>query len=276
MNIAISNIAWPRQEDPLVADCLARNGIVGIEVAPTKICPNMETAEISILKQYQTFWAQHGIQIVAAQALLFGRPDLTLFDDEPTRQATLRYLKTVIRVCVDLGASVLVFGSPKNRNRRDSDSEETLAIGVAFFGALAELAQKENAVIVIEANPKIYHTNYITSAQEALQLVTQVNHPHFQLHLDTGCMTLSHDDIRRSIHEGASVLKHFHVSEPHLDPIGNAGVQHELAAKALQEIHYPGWISIEMKERAPFSIQQIENAILKTTYLYGNTTTAAK
>jgi D-psicose/D-tagatose/L-ribulose 3-epimerase len=56
--------------------------------------------------------------VFAAQALLFGRRDLTLFDDADTRQRTLDYLCIMVRVCARLGARALVFGSPKNAIER--------------------------------------------------------------------------------------------------------------------------------------------------------------
>ena len=39
MKLAVSNIAWPREQDAAVADLLAGLGVTGIEVAPTKISP---------------------------------------------------------------------------------------------------------------------------------------------------------------------------------------------------------------------------------------------
>jgi len=39
MKLAVSNIAWPREQDAAVADLLREHGVRGIEVAPTKVWP---------------------------------------------------------------------------------------------------------------------------------------------------------------------------------------------------------------------------------------------
>ena len=53
-----------------------------------------------------------GVSVVALQALLFGRPDLVLFESPERRSATLDYLEGVLRLASWLGAGPLVFGSP--------------------------------------------------------------------------------------------------------------------------------------------------------------------
>ena len=86
MRLAVSNIAWPREQDAAVADVLAGLGVSGIEVAPTKIWPKPLEATDADVAAARRFWADRGIEIVAAQALLFGRPGLPLFESAETRQ----------------------------------------------------------------------------------------------------------------------------------------------------------------------------------------------
>ncbi len=261
MKLAISNIAWPIECDASVADILVELDIAGIEVAPTKIWPNPLTATDIEIDAYRDIWNQRGIEIVAAQALLFGRPDLTLFDNADVRRKALNYLRDVVRLCARLGARSLVFGSPKNRR---VESREPIAVwneAVEFFGRLGELATAEGAVVVMEANPPEYGADFVTRAAEALALVRAVNHPGFQLHLDTACMTLAGDDPTQSISEAASELAHFHISEPQLIPIGAGTVDHARFGSLLAKFGYDGWGSIEMKQINPFDVQSIRQAI---------------
>ncbi|HEV8612107.1 MAG TPA: hypothetical protein VGQ73_01275, partial [Gemmatimonadales bacterium] len=69
----------------------------------------------------------------------------------------------------------------------------------------------------------------------------------FQLHLDSGAMTLA-GDSSAAIASGHPP-RHFHISEPYLRPIGSHGVDHASFGAALRRIDYEGWCSIEM--RAP-------------------------
>lgn len=110
MKLAVSNIAWPVERDADVAALLTAMQVQGIEVAPTKIWPDPLAVTDAALDAYRKSWNDRGIEIVAAQALLFGKPELTLFDDSNIRTKTSAYLRKIIRLCGRLGCGALVFG----------------------------------------------------------------------------------------------------------------------------------------------------------------------
>lgn len=267
MRFAVSNIAWPRERDDAVAAVLNEHGVAGIEVAPTKLWPQPLQASDSEIDSVRRFWADRGIAIVAAQALLFGKPELTIFEAAATRAATLEYLRGIVQVCAKLGAGALVFGSPKNRRIGSLPLEEAMRIAAEFFRRLGEAAANAGTCIVMEANPPVYGADFITRAADAIDLVEHVNHPGFCLHLDTGCMTLVGDPIAETFSRGSKWMKHFHVSEPNLDPPGTSGtVDHAAFAKALRG--YGSWVSLEMREVQPFDLAAFTQSVrwLKTAY----------
>ena len=206
--------------------------------------------------------------VVAAQALLFGRPDLTVFESADARSRTLEYLRGVVRLCARAGARALVFGSPKNRriwSRKRADVQEE---AVDFFGRLGEAAAREGVVVVLEANPTEYGADFVTTAAEAVELVRAVDHPGFQLNLDSACMEMAGDNPGVVIPTVGPLLKHFHASEPNLAPLGQGSVDHSRFASALSGARYKGWISIEMRQAEPFDVTQIEQAVrqVRTSY----------
>ena len=115
MNLAISAIAWEPSEDDAAASILREHGFTGVELAPTKIFPRPHCAADAEIAACQEAWSRRGLRIVAMQALLFGRPELTVFGE--ARKQTLEYLCGVARLGGRLGAGALVFGSPRNRAR---------------------------------------------------------------------------------------------------------------------------------------------------------------
>lgn len=269
MRLAVSNIAWPVAADAAVADMLAAEGVAGVEVAPTKIWPKPAEATDAELDACRATWEGRGLPIVSAQSLLFGRPELTLFDDAAMRQRTLDYLASVVRTCARLGAGPLVFGSPKNRRRGPMPATEAFAIAVEFFGRLAAIAERDGAVIALEANPPEYAADFVTRAPEALELVRAVNRPGLRLHLDAACMTLAGDDPA-IIADGRAELCHFHASEPMLAPLGTASkVPHAALAGHLRSAGYGGTVSIEMREPEPFSIDALRTAVRFAQAVYG-------
>ncbi len=274
MRVAISNIAWPLDQDALVADKLSELRISAIEVAPTKIWPAPLEATDAQIESYRHFWNSRGISIIAAQALLFGQPGLTLFEGTDARHHTLEYLKGIIRVCTRLGAESLVFGSPKNRRAGNQELSIVWQQAIEFFGRLGEIAKAEGASIVMEANPPEYGCDFVTRADEAFALVQAVNHPGFQLHLDAACMSMVSDSPEEIIPKVGSTLAHFHASEPGLAPVGHGTIDHSRFASVLAASGYSGWISIEMRQIDPFDVCAIQDAIeaVKASYQtpYGN------
>jgi D-psicose/D-tagatose/L-ribulose 3-epimerase len=154
MKIAVSNIAWPADLDDTVAVRLAEQGIRGIEIAPTKVWPVPSEVPDAEVDAYRRFWESRGISIVAAQALLFGRPDLVLFKDAYTREQTLAYLQAIIRRCGRLGARALVFGSPKNRQIGSENPAAGWQQAVDFFGRLGEIAASEGTAKTVVPLPQ--------------------------------------------------------------------------------------------------------------------------
>lgn len=270
MRIAVSNIAWPVAHDDAVGDALLKEGVTGIEVAPTKVWPNPLAANEFDIKSYRRQWENRGISIVAAQSLLFGRPDLSLFESPEIRGRTLNYLCRIVELCAKLGAQCLVFGAPKNRRVGNRDRQAVWPEAVEFFSRLAEHASAFGTTVVLEANPKEYGSDFIMRAADALKLVREVNHVGLRLHLDTACMVLAGDMTNDFWEAVPGWLAHFHVSEPHLGSIRQGSIDHKWFAQRLQAVHYEGWVSLEMREHEPFDLSEVLSSVRITRSSYGD------
>lgn len=269
MKLAISNIAWPTDQDAAVAEVLHHLGVTGVEIAPTKIWPAPLEATEADIQHYLRFWEERGIALVAAQALLFGQSGLTLFEDADKRRRMLDYLAGMARVCGALGIGSLVFGSPKNRCLGTLTREAAWPVAVEFFGKLGEAAAAAGTIVVMEANPPDYGTDFVTRAADAVALVQAVGHRGFRLHLDSACMSLANDPVHETFESAAPLLRHFHVSEPFLAPVRAGGVAHGVFASELHRIRYAGWLSIEMRQQEPFAPQQLSDTITFVRAAYG-------
>lgn len=270
MKLSISNIAWPVEHDPEVLDVLVELGVTGIEVAPTKIWSEPLKAHSKQIDQYRYFWEDRGVSIIAAQSLLYGHPELTVFGEAETQRSTFDYLERITSVCAQLGCQTLVFGSPRNRQIGSRLESDVWPEAVDFFGRLGEMADGLGTTIGIEANPVEYGADFITSASQAARLVSDVNHRGLRLHLDSACMHLAGDDPAL-IRDNASLLAHFHIAEPQLALISNNLVSHPEFGEALRAAGYDKWLSIEMRECAEFEIGQIRNAITLAQAAYPRT-----
>lgn len=262
MPLAVSNIAWPAADQPAVLAALRGLGVTAVEVAPTKLFPDPAAATPADIDAARRHFADHGFSIVAAQSLLFGKPELTLFDTADARDATLDYLARVLAVCGRLGAGACVFGSPKNRRRGAMPESDASDIAVSFFRRLAARAADAGTTVVLEANPPRYGADFVTRAADAVSLVRAVDHAAFRLHLDTACMALAGDDIAATFATGYELLGHFHVSEPDLAaPGGGGAIDHAAFAVELRRRGYSGWVSVEIREPTPFAVEAVADAV---------------
>ncbi len=272
MKLVVSNIAWTNEEEPAVAELLRSLGVRYVEIAPTKKWDDPTQAAAEDIKACKAFWQSYGIEIVAFQSMLFNRPDLKLFDRDDNRQATLGYLKKFIGVAGLFDARVMVFGSPKNRQRGDLTLEQAEQIAVSFFDELGTVAQAASTVFCVEPNAPQYACDFVTTAKEGIALVQAVGNPGFGLHLDIACMTLAGDDVVESIKAAAPYLRHFHISSPMLEQVeARQDVAHEQAAQALRDIGYDQYVSIEMRPAATGeNLARVETAVRFAQGIYSS------
>ncbi|MDQ0890931.1 D-psicose/D-tagatose/L-ribulose 3-epimerase [Paenibacillus sp. V4I9] len=246
MKLAISNIAWDTKENNKIVNILKDFGVKGVEVAPTKVCPEPENANSTLIVEFQQYWQSNNLELVAMQSLLFGKPHLSIFGDKQVE--TLDYLQTIIEMASALSTKALVFGSPKNRIVGTMDSRKARANAIEFFYALGDKAAQKGLYFCIEANPIAYGCDFLTETLEALKFVQEVNHPGMKLQIDTGTMFINKEEPRDILERCLPYIGHFHISEPHLNLVGNH--DHTFIADCLKDLNYEGWVSIEMKNNA--------------------------
>ncbi len=262
MKLAFSNIAWNDDEESAVANSLNRLGVSYVEIAPTKKWLDPTVASDDEIGEYLSFWSAHNLKIVAFQSMLYNRPDLKIFESEAIRQETLKHLKKFIELAEQMGAKVLVFGSPKNRQRGSMSKIEAARIATDFFTELGKHAKNHNVYFCIEPNPPAYGCDFITTAREGIDIVDLVNSEGFGLHLDMAGMVLAEDKIKESIREAEFRLKHFHISAPRLDEVRpGTGVPYEQAAEALKQIGYQNYVSIEMRPAKIGNLARVKRAV---------------
>ena len=246
MRLAISNIAWDTAEDEAIATLLQRFAIDAIDVAPGKYFPVPANATDEQITQVKDWWAERGIDITGMQALLFGTTGLNVFGSAQSQCALLKHLDAVCRIGSGLGATRLVFGSPKNRDRTGLDDQETLNVAVPFFRQLGDIAQAYGVTICLEPNPTCYGANFMTTSAETALVVKQVDHPAIRMQLDTGALAINGEDPCLVLQDCASLIGHVHASEPDLLPLGDGRTDHGLMVTALERYLPNPVVTIEM------------------------------
>lgn len=246
MRLAISNIAWNRDEDSSVALLLRKFDINAIDVAPAKYFKNPQKTKDSDIIHVKNWWLDQGVEITGMQSLLFGTSGLNLFGDEAKKQEMLSHLDAICNIAAGLGATNLVFGSPRNRDRTGLNDEEVKDQALDFFYHLGDIAKKQKVYICLEPNPPRYGANFMTNSTDTAAVVKMVNHSAIRMHFDTGAIEINGENPERILKQHANIIKHIHASEPDLVPLGDGGVNHQLIHEALVNYLPNHVVSIEM------------------------------
>lgn len=269
VDIAISNIAWQPHEEEKIRAFLSSQDLHHIEIAPGKYFPDGILDDKTNIQQCKTFWESVNIHIVALQSLLFGHPEMKIFENTLSRVNTLNHLMACISLGSKLGAHAVVFGSPSNRKIPENKRSIYSNIAQEFFTVLGDFAAKQGTYICIEPNPKEYGTNFLCQTEEAIDFVRMIDNKGLKLNFDTGTCILNKENYKNILPKAIPYMGHFHVSEPFLAPINKNTKIHQDLAKILLNENYHGTVSIEMKAISPVdNFTNVEAALYYISDLY--------
>nr|WP_321985541.1 TIM barrel protein [uncultured Lichenicoccus sp.] len=245
--LGVSNLAWSAGPDrqALALALLARHGAAGVEVAPTRIA-DWDALTPRRLLAFRAACQAEGLVVSSLQAIFYGCPDAALLGDVPAFDAMREQVRRVAGIAAMLGAGVAVFGAPRHRLRGAMTQPAGMALASDRLGLLAELAAAGGMVLAIEPVPAAYGADFLTHAQEVIDLVRRLDHPGVRVHLDTACVALAGDDPASAILAAGPLLAHYHMAEPRLGGFAAPALDHAGAARALDAAGYAGWLVIEM------------------------------
>ena len=252
MKYAICNETF--QDWPLAQACAtaAACGYTGLEVAPftlAKLATDVTAAERAQIRK--TVEAA-GLEVIGLHWLLAKTEGFhATTRDVEMRKRTAAYLGDLARLSADLGGKVLVFGSPQQRSLQEG---VTLAEAHDHFVEVltAALPVLEATGCVVAVEPlSTKETDVITTAAEACQLIDRISSPHVRLHLDVKAMSSEDAPIADVIRANAKHLEHFHANDANLQGPGFGNVDFTPIFKALRDIAYDGWVSVEVFDYTP-------------------------
>lgn len=263
MNLSISNIGWDISDDASVYSLMKKHNYSGLEIAPTRV---FTKAPYDPLKEAKAWGiklkTEYGFSVSSMQSIWFGRQE-NIFGSAEERNTLLHYTKQAIDFAKVIECRNLVFGCPRNRNIPEGADAGT---AIRFFRELGDYAAENGTVIGMEANPPIYHTNYINDTTSALELVKQVDSKGFLLNLDVGTMIQNGEDVSE-LEGNVHLINHVHISEPGLKPIEKRTLHSELRQILLAN-GYSGYVSIEMSKVEDISI--IEDRLQYIRKIFAN------
>lgn len=252
MRFAICNETfqdWPFERAfAFAAEC----GYTGIEIAPFTIA-NYAT-EISPAKRDEVRRQADaaGLEVVGLHWLLAKTEGFYLTSpDAEVRRKTADYFGHLARLCADLGGSVLVLGSPQQRNLLPGVSGgEAMEYAADVLRAAAPVLEQADVTVAVEPlGPE--EGDFLRTASEAVRLIEMVGSPQVRLHLDCKAMSTESVPIAEIIRRHGALLAHFHANDPNRQGPGFGEVDFLPILQALDQIDYRGWVSVEVFDYTP-------------------------
>lgn len=253
MKFAICNETfqdWPWERGlELTLEC----GYTGWEIAPFTMGARADQIPASRRTQMADQIARAGVEVVGLHWLLAKTEGFHLTTtDETIRERTAQYLGHLAELCRDLGGSIMVLGSPQQRNfPEDQMTHEQAAENATWvLERVVPTLEAQKVTLAIEPlGPG--EGNFLNHAADAVKIIDKLKSPWVQLHLDVKAMSTEGIPIPQLIVDNAKHLAHFHANDPNRQGPGMGDVDFVPIFEALLGIRYDGWVSVEVFDYAP-------------------------
>jgi len=247
MKFAICNEIYQdwKLEDTLAH--AARFGYAGLEIAPFTLANSVNDISATERQRIRDLAARSKIAIVGLHWLLVKPEGLYLnHTDAAIRGRTAKYFVDLVDCCADLGGTIMVVGSPKQRNILPGVTrEQAWDWTAATFRDAVKRAEDRGVTICFEPLAPA-ETNFINTAVEAIQFTQPFNSPRFKIILDVKAMCSESKPIPQIIRESWPHFAHFHANDKNLKGPGFGDVDFKPIAAALKEVGYDGYVSVEV------------------------------
>jgi sugar phosphate isomerase/epimerase len=257
MKFAICNETFGDRPAADTFSTIAKLGYTGVEIAPFTFAPHDEPFDVfkvpaEQIVEWRMMAEDAGLEVIGLHWLLAKTEGCYLTSPDPTvRRRTAEYLSKLAEVCADLGGKVLVLGSPKQRNVLPGVSyHDAEAYAVEVLHQVVPASRQFGVMIGLEPLGPA-DGNFMLTAESAIHLAQMVDSPECKLHLDVKAMSSEKKPIPDIIRDSREWMIHFHANDPNLLGPGMGDVDFKPIFAALKEIHYNGWVSVEVFKYEP-------------------------
>ena len=252
MKFAICNETfqdWPLEK----AFAFAKQcGYTGIEFAPFTLgdtadsIPDSKRAEVCQLLQ------DHGLESLGLHWLLAKTEGFYLTSPEQSvRDKTTEYFKSLARLCRDLNGSIMVLGSPQQRNLLPGvDHDEAMRLAADVIRGAEPTFRELDVTLAIEPLGPA-EGDFLLTAEKGIELAKLIDSPNVRLHLDVKAMSSEEKSIPEIIRDSKEYIHHFHANDPNKRGPGMGEMEFTPILQSLQEIDYQGWVSVEVFDYEP-------------------------
>jgi sugar phosphate isomerase/epimerase len=249
-NEVLAGLSLERQ-----CEIAAALGYDGLEIAPFTLSDapdRLESAEIArVRRTVESF----GLVVTGLHWLLVAPPGLSVTAPHPRiRTHTLEVVGALVRLCAELGGSVLVHGSPKQRQIAAGESHAT-ALGRLreFLAEAAQAAAGHGVTYCIEPLAPA-ETALVNTVADAVELVRAIGQPSLRTMIDCSAAGASETQPVADLIDAwlpTGLIAHIQVNDPNRRAPGQGEMRFAPILAALARHNYDGTVAVEPFDYVP-------------------------
>lgn len=249
---AICNETFEGWDHARVCSTAAGLGYQGLELAPFTLAPRITQCDAATRKQVRDTAERAGLKIIGLHWLLARTEGYQVTSPDPVVRAnTAAYLGDLAVACRDFGGDLMVFGSPLQRKiPAGATHGQATDWFIDTFRQVVPHLEKTGVRLLLEPLAPT-EADFLQTAREGDAMLDRLNHPLFGLHLDVKAMcgdeAAPAEIIRKHFHR----LGHFHANDANRRAPGMGETDFLPILQALRDIHYRGYLSIEVFDYTP-------------------------
>jgi sugar phosphate isomerase/epimerase len=230
-----------------------RLGYDGLEIAPFTLAPRITDVTSSRRKELKAIVEDAGLATIGLHWLLARTEGFYLTTpDEATRRRTGDYLIALAEATRELGGTLMVLGSPKQRDLLPGVTlEQANDYAVAVFERIMPAIGSCGVDLCLEPLAPS-ETNFLNTCDQSEALIERVAHPNLKLHMDVKAQS---GEVGQTVPEliarHAARAGHFHAQDTNLKGPGMGDVDFGPILKALVASGYDRWVSVEVFDFTP-------------------------
>ena len=166
--------------------------------------------------------------------------------DPTIRRQAVDYVKECVDFAKAVGAhSISVQASACMKTVAQALFEQEWQWAVEGLRAAGEYALTANVRLTLEAWNR-YETHFINRLSQALKMVNEIDLPNVGVMGDTYHMNIEETDMAEALREVGDKLYYLHIADSNRAAPGRGHIDFEPIARALRDINYDGWVSMEL------------------------------
>ncbi len=229
------------------ARIVAALGYMGLELAPGSIENEPHRMSDARIDEIRATIQAHGLAVTGLHWLLAPYPNLSITEPSVAPQ-TQAVLVRLVEICARLGGSVLVHGSPGQRQRVDGETaEQTRRRLIPFFKPIADKCEAHGVTYCLEPLGR-KETPIVNTVAQAAEIVDGVGSDRFRAMIDTSAAGKTEDRpvaelIRHWVPTG--MIGHIQVNDTNRGAPGMGDDPFRDIVRAIRDVGWSGPVAIE-------------------------------